>query len=228
MSVIPWPLEPVRGGGCRSTGALKHAMIEHMPSADDTAGLAAALIQSRQTILPKRLGAPGPNVAELAAILQAAAHAPDHGQLTPWRFVLVPYTSRTLLADVFAEALLERDLDAAPEQLEQAREKAYRSPVLLLAIVDGERGDADIELAERMVSAGCAIQNMLLMATAQGYGSALTSGKALQSAPLRSLFRLLPTEQALCFVSIGTPTGRKTPRLRPLPAEVLTTLEVPQ
>ena len=133
MSVIPWPLDPVRGGGRRSTGALKHAMIEHMPSADDTAGLAAALIQSRQTILPKRLGAPGPNVAELAAILQAAAHAPDHGQLTPWRFVLVPDTSRTLLADVFAEALLERDPDAAPEQVEQAREKAYRSPVLLLA-----------------------------------------------------------------------------------------------
>ncbi|WP_205763972.1 hypothetical protein, partial [Morganella morganii] len=52
-------------------------------------------------------------------------------------------TSRTLLADVFAEALLERDPGAAPEQVEQAREKAYRSPVLLLAIVDGERGDAD-------------------------------------------------------------------------------------
>ena len=117
MSVIPWPLDPVRGGGRRSTGALKHAMIEHMPSADDTAGLAAALIKSRQTILPKRLGAPGPNVAELAAILQAAAHAPDHGQLTPWRFVLVPDTSRTLLADVFAEALLERDPGAAPEQV---------------------------------------------------------------------------------------------------------------
>ena len=123
MSVIPWPLDPVRGGGRRSTGALKHAMIEHMPSADDTAGLAAALIQSRQTILPKRLGSPGPNVPELAAILRAAAHAPDHGQLTPWRFVLVPETSRTLLADVFAEALRERDPDAAPEQVEQAREK---------------------------------------------------------------------------------------------------------
>ena len=225
MSVIPWPLDPVRGGGRRSTGALKHAMIEHMPSADDTAGLAAALIQSRQTILPKRLGAPGPNVAELAAILQSAAHAPDHGQLTPWRFVLVPDTSRTLLADVFAEALLERDPDAAPEQLEQAREKAYRSPVLLLAIVDGERGDADIELAERMVSAGCAIQNMLLMATAQGYGSALTSGKALKASRLRALFRLAPGEQALCFVSIGTVVSRKGARLRPTASSYVSTLD---
>ena len=215
MSVIPWPLDPVRGGGRRSTGALKHAMIEHMPSADDTAGLAAALIQSRQTILPKRLGAPGPNVAELAAILQSAAHAPDHGQLTPWRFVLVPDTSRTLLADVFAEALLERDPGAAPEQVEQAREKAYRSPVLLLAIVDGERGDADIELAERMVSAGCAVQNMLLVATALGFGSSLTSGKALKDAGLHTLFGLGEGEHAVCFVNLGTVLSRKAARLRP-------------
>ena len=63
MSVIPWPLDPVRGGGRRSTGALKHAMIEHMPSADVTSGLAAALIQSRQTILPKLFAASGANVA---------------------------------------------------------------------------------------------------------------------------------------------------------------------
>ena len=167
MSVIPWPLNP-------SSRAQPAAARASAP--DDVAGLAAALIQSRQTILPKRLGGPGPSAAELAQILQAAAHAPDHGQLLPWRFILVPQAARPPLADVFAQALLERDPAATAEQAEQAREKAYRSPVLLLAVVDAERGDAEIDLAERTVSAGCAVQNMLLMATAQGYGSALTSG----------------------------------------------------
>ena len=56
MSVIPWPWIPCAAAAAAAPGA-QHAMIEHMPSADDTAGLAAALIQSRQTILPKRLGA---------------------------------------------------------------------------------------------------------------------------------------------------------------------------
>lgn len=196
-----------------------------MPVAEDVAGMAAALIQSRQTILPKRLGAPGPNAAELAQILHAAAHAPDHGQLVPWRFVLVPEASRPLLADVFAQALLERDPAATPEQAEQAREKAYRSPVLLLAVVDAERGDADIDLAERTVSAGCAVQNMLLMATAQGYGSALTSGKALKAASLRELFQLAAFEQALCFVSIGTVQSRKAARARPTASAYVSTLD---
>src|SRR5574337_190467 len=65
----------------------------------------AALLQARQTILPKRLGAPGPDAAQLQAILAAAAHAPDHGCLLPWRFVLVPQDARAALAEVCAQAL---------------------------------------------------------------------------------------------------------------------------
>ena len=201
------------------------------PAAADEGALVAmatALIQSRQTILPKRLGAPGPGAAELAAILNAAAHAPDHGQLLPWRFVLVPEPARAPLAEVFAQALLERDPCATPEQCGQAREKAYRAPVLMLVVVDGERGDPDIDLAERLVSAGCAVQNMLLMATAQGYGSALTSGKALKAASLRALFGLAASEQALCFISIGTVLSRKAVRARPVASAYVSTLDPDQ
>ncbi|ART50648.1 nitroreductase [Acidovorax carolinensis] len=201
------------------------------PAAADEGALVAmatALIQSRQTILPKRLGAPGPGAAELATILNAAAHAPDHGQLLPWRFVLVPEPARAPLAEVFAQALLERDPCATPEQCGQAREKAYRAPVLMLVVVDGERGDPDIDLAERLVSAGCAVQNMLLMATAQGYGSALTSGKALKAASLRALFGLAVSEQALCFISIGTVLSRKAVRARPVASAYVSTLDPDQ
>lgn len=190
----------------------------------ELATLAATLMQSRQTILPKRLIAPGPDAAQLAMILNAAASAPDHGQLLPWRFVVVPQAARADLAEVFGAALLERDAAATPEQQAQAREKAHRSPLLILVVVDGERGDPDIDLAERMVSTGCALQNMLLMATALGFGSALTSGKALKSAGLRTLFGLGAAEHALCFVSVGTVQSRKKARLRPIPADFVSTL----
>ncbi|WP_431151638.1 nitroreductase family protein [Acidovorax facilis] len=214
MAVIPWPL---------------HHAPRQVPTAalppDDTAAMAAALIHSRQTILPKRLTAPGPSAGELAQILSAAAHAPDHGQLTPWRFVLVPAAARPALADVFAQALCERDPAATPEQAEQAREKAYRAPVLMLVVVDSQCGDPAIDLSERLVSAGCAVQNMLLMATAQGFGSALTSGKALKSPGLRGLFQLDAWEQALCFVSIGTVQSRKAARARPVADSYVSTLD---
>ena len=132
---------------------------------------------------------------------------------------------RGALAEVFAQALRERDAGATPEQAAQAREKAHRAPVLMLAVVDAQRGDPGIGLAERLVSAGCALQNMLLMATAQGYGSALTSGKALQSPALRALFRLAETEQAVCFISIGTVQSRKALRARPAASTYVGTLD---
>ena len=190
----------------------------------DLMNMVSTLMRARQTILPKRLTLPGPDADQLQLILDAAASAPDHGQLLPWRFVLVPSDVRENLAEAFGGSLLERDTQASPEQVRQAREKAYRSPLLFLVIVDGQRGDPEIDLHERIVSAGCALQNVLLMATALGYGSALTSGKALKSSVLRSLFRVAEGEHALCFVSIGTVLSSKHPPLRPVVADYVSVL----
>jgi len=180
-------------------------------------------IHARRTVLPKRLQPPGPAPEQLARILEAAAAAPDHDQLLPWRFVLVPQEARERLAAAFEQALVERDPLATAGQREQAREKAFRAPVLLLAVVRLARG-GDVPDAERLVSLGCAVQNMLLMATAQGFGSALTSGKAMGSRPLRALFRLGEQEQAVCFVSVGTVAAAKAGKPRPRVEDYVTTL----
>lgn len=191
---------------------------------DDLAGMAAALMQSRHTILPRRLIEPGPDAAQLEMIFSAAATAPDHGQLRPWRFILVQSSERHRLADTFAAALRERDVAASEEELGRARDKAYRAPLLMLMVVNSHCGDMTIDLNERLVSAGCALQNMLLMATAQGLGSALTSGKALKSSGLRMLFGLSSDELALCFVCIGTVQSRKQAVLRPEVSAFVSTL----
>ena len=117
-------------------------------------------------------------------------------------------------------ALRDRDPDATDAQVEQARDKAYRAPLLLLLVVDAEKGDPAIDVYERMVSAGAAVQSLLLMATAQGFGSALTSGKALKAEPFRQAFKLAPSEFAPCFISIGTVTQAKPGKPRPDPSAI--------
>lgn len=181
----------------------------------EAATWAEALIHSRRTTLPKRLCGPGPDAAQRSAILSAAAAAPDHGQLLPWRFVEVPVAQRARLASAFADALLGRDPEASAEALDQAREKAHRAPWLLLAVCRARGGDPEVPAQERLLSAGAAIQNMLLMATAMGHGSSLTSGKALSAPHLRRLFDLHEDEDALCFVNIGRVSEARKPRPRP-------------
>ncbi|WP_296482454.1 nitroreductase [Rhodoferax sp.] len=183
-----------------------------------------ALISSRQNILPRRLSEPGPSAAQIEQLFRAAAAAPDHGQLRPWRFVLVPAGKRAELAEVFAQALLDRDASATTEQIESAREKAHRAPWLALVVACLGPRDPDIPMLERMVSVGCAVQNMLLSAHSMAFGAGLTSGQAMSSPHMRSLFQLQTGEEAVCFINVGTASKRKAPRLRPDPTDFVTSL----
>jgi len=191
---------------------------------EDFSNSAYALITSRQNISPKRLDEPGPSSQALEQIFRAAAAAPDHGLVQPWRFVMVPQYKRAELAEVFALALIDRDPGATLEQIESAREKAHRAPCLILVVARLGSCEPPIPELERMVSVGCAVQNMLLMAHSQSFGSSLTSGQAMQSLRMRKLFDLSDGEEAVCFVNIGTVTKRKAPRLHPSPEGFVSSL----
>lgn len=191
----------------------------------DSFTLAQALIASRQNVSPRRLVEPGPTPAQLDALFRLAAAAPDHGQLNPWRFIVVPVAQRHRLAEVFVQALLDRHPAATAEQIESAREKAHRAPLLMLAVARLGPREPDTPTLERMVAMGAAIQNLLLGAHALGYGTGLTSGQAMASPRLRTLCALAEGEQAVCCINIGTVSRRKAPtHLRPLPAQFVSEL----
>lgn len=185
---------------------------------------ALALIHARQHVSPKRLGEPGPDPGQIELILGAAGAAPDHGLLTPWRLIVIAPERRHLLGGAFAGALAARDAAASEEQLRDAREKALRGPFLVLMVARLEPELGPTHPQERIVSAGCAIQNMLLVAQALGFGAGLSSGRALHSQQMRSLFGLGAHEQPLCFLTVGTVTRRKPPRPRPVVADYTSAL----
>ena len=181
------------------------------------------LLAARRHVGLRRLLAPGPDEATLARILEAAAHAPDHESLLPWRFVLIPQGRRADLGAVFEEALAERDPSADAAARATARAKAEHAPCLLVAILVDDPGTA-IPTAEKQVSLGCAIQNILLGAQALGYASGLASGGALDAPGMRRLLRLEAHERAICFIGVGTAEAKKKPRERPQPGQFFTSL----
>ena len=193
-------------------------------SDQDVLDAALTLIHSRQHVSPKRLGDPGPSAEQLELILGAAGAATDHGRLNPWRLIVVPPERRALLGEAFAEALAERDAAATEVQKQEARAKAARGPFLALMVLRLDPALGDAHPQERTISAGCAIQNMLLVAHAMGFGAGLSSGRALYSQPIRRLFGLGAHEAPLCFLSVGTVTRRKPARPRPRTGDYSSTL----
>ena len=165
--------------------------------------------------------APGPSADQLNQLITLAASAPDHGQLSPWRFIEIPAHKRAQLGEVFASALRDRDAMAAPAQLDSAREKAQHAPLLLVAVLRDAASQDGIPSCEKWIALGAALQNVLLGATALGLGAGLSSGRALASAPMRAFLRLAPDEQAACFVSLGTVGAQKSRQAGRRPPQAL-------
>jgi nitroreductase len=176
-------------------------------------------------VAPKRLEAPGPTTDELNLIFTAAAQAPNHGNIQPWRFILVPQEKRAALGQAFLQALQERDANATKAELNIAFEKAFRAPCLILAIVNHGHTEPQIAAHERQISLGCAIQNMLLMAQTLSIGSGITSGQAMNSRFVREIFRLTPDEEAMCYLAFGQVMTYKTKRKRADVSEIVSSME---
>ena len=62
-------------------------------------------LASRRSGRAREMVGPGPDEAELGAILALAARTPDHGKLAPWRFVVVGADQRDEFAALLARAL---------------------------------------------------------------------------------------------------------------------------
>ena len=170
----------------------------------DLAGLVLALIGSRHSVAPKRLSAPGPDAAQLLQMIEAAACAPDHRALRPWRLIRIADHQREALADLFEACSREREPQANLADLQRSRDKAYRAPTLLLAVLRATPDDPEVTEVERAVTLGAALMSLLLAAHGLGFGAMLTSGRAVRSVRFAQALALTPGEQAVCFVSIGS------------------------
>lgn len=170
------------------------------------------LVLSRRSVSPRFLIEPTPTTEELDLILRAAAAAPDHKNLKPYRFILIPPERRGDLAAAFREAKAERDPGAPAGEIERAGEKAYRGAMLLAVVLHIVRDHPRVSVSDQMLAAGAAIENMLLSASALGYAGCLRSGHSATSRRVRLALGVANDEDLAAFLMLGTPAKAPSPR----------------
>lgn len=178
------------------------------------------LLLSRRSGSAKAMTGPGPSGEELERILSAGVRVPDHGKLTPWRFILFEGEGRTRMGEILATAVAgERDV--SPERIAQERERFMRAPVIV-AVVSRVREQIPIPVWEQQLSAGAVCMNIVIAAHALGYvANWITEWCAYHPAVLERI-GLKPTERVAGFIYIGKPADPLEDRPRP-PVSAITT-----
>ena len=167
-----------------------------------------ALIERRQSV--GLLNKPAPSQAELEQAVQAALAAPDHHRLRTWRFLQIDGEGRQTLGQALLEAA-KADDETNPAQLERIPSLPLRAPLILVAAIDTQL-HPKVPLVEQILSMGAAVQNLLLVLEAQGYGAIWRTGALTESVLLKQALGLKVEDEIAGFIYIGTPAKALPPR----------------
>ena len=74
---------------------------------------AIELLKIRRSVKPREMSGPGPSPSELDTILTIGARVPDHGKLTPWRFIVFEGGARARAGEIIAQVFAKKN-PAAP------------------------------------------------------------------------------------------------------------------
>jgi nitroreductase len=189
-----------------------------MTSASQTRALAQLL--ERRSVPARLLGEPGPDPAQLQAMLAAAVRVPDHGRLTPWRFLRIQGAARDALGELLVRLTRERAPDSPESALDKERRRFSHAPLVIVVIATPLVGHKVPEI-EQLLSGGSVCFGLLQAAQALGFGAQWLTGWAAYDAQVQAALGLEPGERILGFIHVGTPREPAPGRERPDPLQRL-------
>lgn len=150
----------------------------------------------------KQLGDPGPSDAQLDTILSVATTVPDHGELQPWRFVVVQGEERDAFGAALEAAGVERNPGLDQAHRDKLRNKAFVAPAFVVIIFSPKPGK--IDLWEQEASAASTGYAMALATHLVGLGAIWKSASVRTGSRLAQLFAMTESEALMGWVNVGT------------------------
>jgi nitroreductase len=151
-----------------------------------------------------RLTGPPPTPEHLARILDAAARAPDHGRLRPWRFIVLDGALREQFATAAAAAKRSRLPTMSDEQQAAEILKLTRSPLIVVVACQVRRDQSKIPEVEQIAACAAAAQNLFLAAHDLGYGVMWKTGAAAYDAGVKAAVGLAGDDHIVGIMHLGT------------------------
>jgi nitroreductase len=175
-----------------------------------------AFLGRRRSASALTLAAPGPDDAQVAAMIALAARVPDHGKLAPWRFVVLAGADKAAFA-----ARLEAIALARGDAVLAAKLGKLKAPPTGIAVISSPRV-GKIPEWEQLLSAGAVCTTLLQAATAMGFGANWITDWYAYDAEATAVLGLTGGERVAGFVFVGTTAHAPLERERPDVAGLIT------
>ncbi len=167
----------------------------------------SALIRHRRTIKPAGMDPMKPvDRATLLTLLENATWAPTHGMTEPWRFRVFEGAARTGLAEAM-QRIYKEAIPAAEQRedkWEKLRDNALQAPTVIACWMQRNGGGKIPEL-EEIEAVACALQNLMLSASAIGLGSFWSSPPFLDSEAFKQWLGIREQDRCLALIYLGWP-----------------------
>ena len=156
-----------------------------------------------------RLALPVPEGEALDRILAAAARAPDHGGLRPWRLLVISRARGLVrLAEAGEASLRRRQPEADADARARIREKLTRAPMVIVLggqIVPGHK----IPEEEQVLAVGAAGMNILNALHALGFAGKWVTGPHCADRGCAADLGYDPTDRLFGLLMVGTPEAAR-------------------
>lgn len=172
-------------------------------------------INSRRSI--GNLTTPAPTREQIIEAIGCAATAPDHKKLQPWRFIVTEGDARHDLGQALLAAAEAQAQEMGETLSDKTRKKTAEMPLrapVIITVVTHMKAHKKVPEFEQMLSAGAAVQNLILALKAQGFSTVWRTGLLCNEPAVKAYFGVDDKDYVTAFVYTGT-SLRLTPTRKP-------------
>lgn len=165
-------------------------------------------IKSRRSI--GNLVAPAPTHAQVEQAIEVALSAPDHKDLNPYRFIVLEKQALNNLGRALKNAAIAQG-ETDEKTLNKAENMPLRAPMIIACVTNFKSHDK-VPHWEQIAASSCAVQNLLLALSAQGFATVWRTGPLANAPAIKQLFNVTADNQVIAFVYVGTAVSTIPPR----------------
>jgi nitroreductase len=194
------------------------------PSAPLSGGSLLGILETRRSVKPVDLGAPGPTPDEVRRLLTVACRVPDHGALVPWRFILLQGEARQAASTQLAARYAAQHPDLAEQTVGTLRKlsRLFTYAPLVVTVVSRADPNARKPEWEQILTVGAVCMNLIAATTALGYASVWLTGWGAYDADALQTLGVRSEEKIAGFIHIGSARERPPDRRRPTLDDLVT------